>query len=63
MHTLGLRATVLKAVGDRDLALALRSILDDIELLQYGSPQLGSAKNLESLKERLREALGRWDAG
>ena len=61
-----LRSLVTKRVTDRDVALALRSLLDDFELLLYSAPStVQSSKTAESdplpgLKARMREVLTRW---
>jgi hypothetical protein len=61
-----LRSLVTKRVTDRDVALALRSLLDDFELLLYSAPStVQSSPTAESdplpgLKARMREVLTRW---
>ena len=64
-----IRARITIGVRERELALALRTLFDDIELLRYSSPAKrdGSAtatepgiEELPALKERIRGILSQW---
>lgn len=55
-----LRARVATAVPDQTIALALSSVLDDIELVNYGAAAGNAAQDISSLKERLGMILMRW---
>ena len=55
-----LRARVMTTVPDQTVVLALSSVLDDIELLNYGSNSNTSAQDISSLKERLGMILMQW---
>jgi hypothetical protein len=55
-----LRARVATAVPDQTVALALSSVLDDIELLNYGSNSHTPSQDISSLKERLGMILMQW---
>ena len=55
-----LRARVATAVPDQTVALALSSVLDDIELLNYGSSSHTPSQDISSLKERLGMILMQW---
>jgi hypothetical protein len=55
-----LRARVATAVPDQAIALALSSVLDDIELINYGDHSTPRAQDISSLKERLGMILMQW---
>ncbi len=55
-----IRSMVGKQVADRDLALAIRSLLDDLEVLQYGGPSEADKKELPALQRRLKEIVKQW---
>jgi hypothetical protein len=49
-----IRAVVRAQVQDRDTALALCSVLDDLEVLQYGGRSESSQEELTALRARIR---------
>jgi hypothetical protein len=55
-----LRARVATSVSDQTVALALSSVLDDIELINYGAAAGNAAQDISSLKERLGIILMQW---
>ncbi len=55
-----IRSMVASQVSDRELALAIRSLLDDLEVLQYGSPSEGDQDELPSLRRRLKDLARQW---
>lgn len=55
-----IRAVVRVQVPDRDTALALCSVLDDLEVLQYGGSSEGSGEELTALRARIREVQKRF---
>jgi hypothetical protein len=55
-----IRSMVGKQVTDRDLALAIRSLLDDLEVLQYGAPSETDNDELPALRRRIKEILRQW---
>jgi hypothetical protein len=57
------RARIASQVKNPDVALALRAILDELEILRYGSREGQSSQELEPLKTRLRSLLKSWHAG
>lgn len=57
-----LRARVTTSLSDKNLALALRSLLDDIEVYSYGGAPHGAADDILPLKERLAMILMQWRA-
>jgi hypothetical protein len=57
-----LRARVTTSLPDKNLALAVRSLLDDIEVYSYGGAPQGAADDILPLKERLAMILMQWRA-
>lgn len=55
-----LRSRVINALPDQAIALALSSILDDIEVMSYGKQAPDATKDLSALKERLATILTQW---
>lgn len=55
-----IRARIAQEVKNPDVAVSLRSILDELEVLRYGGAQGPKPEDLESLKGRLRALLGSW---
>jgi hypothetical protein len=55
-----IRARIAQEIKNPDVAVSLRSILDELEVLRYGGSQGAKPGDLESLKGRLRPLLGSW---
>jgi hypothetical protein len=55
-----LRSRVTAALSDKNLALSLASLLDDIEVYNYGGNPADSEQALQTLKERLGLILMQW---
>jgi hypothetical protein len=55
-----LRALVAAQVRDQELALAIRSLLDDLEVVRYGGGGEASQGDLKGLRARAREVLRQW---
>ncbi len=55
-----IRSMVASQVSDRELALAIRSLLDDLEVLQYGSPSESDQDELPALRRRLKDLARQW---
>lgn len=55
-----IRSMVASQVPDRELALAIRSLLDDLEVLQYGSPSEDGQDELPALRRRLKDLARQW---
>lgn len=55
-----LRARVAKSLSDKNLALAMSSLLDDIEVFSYGGAPNGTGDDILPLKERLAMILMQW---
>lgn len=55
-----IRSMVASQVPDRELALAIRSLLDDLEVLQYGSPAESDQDELPALRRRLKDLARQW---
>ncbi len=55
-----IRSMVANQVPDRELALAIRSLLDDLEVLQYGSVAQDHVDELPTLRRRLKDLARQW---
>ncbi len=55
-----LRARVTSALPDKNLALAISSLLDDIEVYNYGGTTDDRDREVQTLKERLGMILMQW---
>jgi HAMP domain-containing protein len=55
-----IRSMVASQVSDRELALAIRSLLDDLEVLQYGGSSEGDQDELPALRRRLKDLARQW---
>jgi hypothetical protein len=55
-----LRSRVATKLPDQSLSLAIRSLLDDIEVYTYGKGDSEPEINVHVLKERLEMILTRW---
>lgn len=56
-----IRARVAISVKDADVALAVRLVFDELELLRYGSPGSASSESIAGLKERTGALLRAWN--
>jgi hypothetical protein len=54
-----LRSMAAKEISQKETSLAVRSLLDDIEVLRYGSGGDIEHERIEALKHRLQEVLDR----
>jgi hypothetical protein len=55
-----LRARVAAALPDKNLALSITSLLDDIEVYSYGGQGSDRDREVQTLKERLGMILMQW---
>jgi hypothetical protein len=55
-----LRARVSTALPDKNLALSITSLLDDIEVYSYGGQGTDRDREVQTLKERLGMILMQW---